>query len=398
MGTRQIVPLVAVLLVQMACSSESTRAHSDWSMPVPAETPVHEFPHVSLEARTEHLMVERDLALAGALGVPFGRLGAVSLDDAGVLYVLDQAGHQVAVFGEEGKVRSVFGRAGGGPGELAYPHLVAVIGDRVFLHSRRLARLSVFDLQGNHVADHGMPGSFTPALMTGAGDGFLAVDAQEAMVTSEGPRPARWSVGLHSLDGKLVHKIFELERKPDAYWANPRGGGEIPVTAPDPRGAFSAGAVYVTDGRAYQVLALTPGGDPVWALRTDYTAPGPSEEFKRSVIGSDLPEYGPGWRVSSDPGSLFWPEHFATIENLEVDGSGNLYVFLHADRTREEWQEIHRPVPVDVYSPDGERLFTGLSPIDGWDAARGDYLYRIERDPATQEYVVARYRLQRPGD
>ncbi len=54
------------------------------------------------------------------------------------------------------------------------------------------------------------------------------------------------------------------------------------------------------------------------------------------------------------------------------------------------------PVPVDVYSPAGERLLSGLSPIDSWDSASGDYLYRVETDPDTEERVVVRYRLVEP--
>jgi hypothetical protein len=51
---------------------------------------------------------------------------------------------------------------------------------------------------------------------------------------------------------------------------------------------------------------------------------------------------------------------------------------------------------VDVYSRDGERLFTGT--IDGpfWMAAQGDYVYSIEEDPETAEYAVTRRRIEEP--
>ncbi len=57
-----------------------------------------------------------------------------------------------------------------------------------------------------------------------------------------------------------------------------------------------------------------------------------------------------------------------------------------------------KPVPVDVYSPKGERIFAGLIPIPTWSAALGDRVYRLETDPATDEPVVVRYRLVLPGE
>ncbi len=54
------------------------------------------------------------------------------------------------------------------------------------------------------------------------------------------------------------------------------------------------------------------------------------------------------------------------------------------------------PVPVDIYSPKGERLFSGMIPIDSWHSAVGSHLYRIETDPETEEQIVVRYRLVEP--
>ena len=93
-----------------------------------------------------------------------------------------------------------------------------------------------------------------------------------------------------------------------------------------------------------------------------------------------------------------WPGRYAAIENLEVDGHGNLWVFSHADRGPDTVRGADGPVPVDVYSPEGERLFSGMIAIAAWDSALGDHVYRIETDPDTEEQVVARYRLVEPFD
>ena len=73
-----------------------------------------------------------------------------------------------------------------------------------------------------------------------------------------------------------------------------------------------------------------------------------------------------------------------------------MYVFPHAARTRETAYRTDRPVPVDIYSPEGERLFSGMIAIEDWDSAMGDHVFRIETDPTTEEQVVVRYRLVEP--
>ena len=96
------------------------------------------------------------------------------------------------------------------------------------------------------------------------------------------------------------------------------------------------------------------------------------------------------------PSNFTWPERYAAIESLEVDGHGNLWVFPHTDRGPATSRRADGPVPVDVYSPEGERLFSGMIAIEGWDSALGDHVYRVETDAATEEQVVARYRLVEP--
>ena len=51
---------------------------------------------------------------------------------------------------------------------------------------------------------------------------------------------------------------------------------------------------------------------------------------------------------------------------------------------------------MDVYSPEGERIFAGFISIANWSAALGDHLYRLETDPATDEPLIVRYRLVEP--
>jgi hypothetical protein len=114
-----------------------------------------------------------------------------------------------------------------------------------------------------------------------------------------------------------------------------------------------------------------------------------SEEHKRAIV-ADLAERIEGLAYQH----FHWPERYATIEALEIDGHGNVYVFPHApsSRRRDDRDETDS-VPVDVYDADGTRIFTGWSDIPTWDTVHSDAIYRIEVDPASGEQVVARYRL-----
>ncbi|MGD8817073.1 MAG: hypothetical protein PVJ51_07795, partial [Acidobacteriota bacterium] len=70
---------------------------------------------------------------------------------------------------------------------------------------------------------------------------------------------------------------------------------------------------------------------------------------------------------------------------------GHLYVFPFIPGS---WDRPEQPV--DVYSTDGEHLFSGMIPMVRWESARGDYVYGIRRDPDTDESTAVRYRLIEP--
>ncbi|MGD8327992.1 MAG: hypothetical protein PVJ49_01070 [Acidobacteriota bacterium] len=82
---------------------------------------------------------------------------------------------------------------------------------------------------------------------------------------------------------------------------------------------------------------------------------------------------------------------WAHLEPLRVDGHGHLYVFPFIPGS---WDRPEQPV--DVYSTDGEHLFSGMIPMVRWESARGDYVYGIRRDPDTDESTAVRYRLIEP--
>jgi len=51
---------------------------------------------------------------------------------------------------------------------------------------------------------------------------------------------------------------------------------------------------------------------------------------------------------------------------------------------------------VDVYAPDGERLFTGMATPRFWVHAEGDFIYETVIDPLSEEWIVRKSRLVEP--
>jgi len=73
----------------------------------------------------------------------------VDVDSSGRIYVLDQTAHRVAVFDSLGRLVTVFGREGGGPGELRSPLAVAVSAEgEVVVHDASKGSLVWFDSSG----------------------------------------------------------------------------------------------------------------------------------------------------------------------------------------------------------------------------------------------------------
>jgi len=389
-----LAPCVLMLcLLPLSCTPEEPLHFADWTIPVPEGTEIIGYAHVSDEDRAGTLELDRDLVLTVAYDQPFYQPADVAATADGRIYVLDAGNHRVVVFDADGVPLRSFGGEGQGPGEFASPRRMCLTADQAVVYDSRNRRLSVFALTGELVADHAPAGTLRPQEMKGAGDHLLLVDSAAGFIP---PKVAPWIVGKYSLDGERLMEFVEWDAEATIYWSLGATSGSVPMRAPFPVGTFSAeGSAYVTNGDEYQILAVSSEGTASWALRVNYEPPEPSREEKEATANFLIDRIG-----EMVEGLAFehfiWPERYPAIENLEVDGKGNLYVFSHAPRSPLSWRQATEPVPVDVYSPEGDRVFSGMSPIDSWHSAVGSHLYRIETDPETEEQIVVRYRLVEP--
>ena len=386
---KTLMTVLAIALVSLACTPEPLE-FADWTIPVPEGTRVIEYAGVSPEERTERIELVEDLVIGGDTDdqkYSFYSLRSVAVDDAGRIYVADAGDHQVKVYDENGNHLMNLGREGQGPGEFSGPGWATIAGSLLVVADMRL---SIWDLSGQHLGDK-MFGINIPWSLAGRADG--SVIARYPGITESGRQggavivrwdsEAREQARYPSLPdaAPLFYPSREVRPRISLYV-----GSEMPSYAAGPEGP-----VYITPSVENQVFAFDGAGKMVWALRVaEPRRPLSRIEIDRAMetVHSRFP--------NAIESQIDWPEHQPALSHLLVDGHGHLYVFPYfvAGLEPDEYK-------VDVYSAEGERLFTGLmsSKVELWNqmlATHGDALYDVRNHKMNAEWQVARYRLVEP--
>ncbi len=383
----------SLLLALVACAE--TPELPEITLPLPEGTPIIDHPAVPPDERVATLEWQRELALDEAFGVALYRPRQVAISAGGDIFVLDGGNDRVVVFDPTGEPLREFGRSGQGPGEFRSPTALGVAADKVVIVDTLRRRINVFTTEGEHVSDHTLEEGFPAREMAGLGNQLVVVNASPTPLPvqkgSEAPIVA-WSVGVYSPAGVEQTRLIELEDTARARYMSETLVGKLPITDAHPRGALApGGGIFAAAADQYQVLALDAAGGARWVLRVPWPVEPVSETLRQSVLASQRE------RIEQAILEVHWPERFAAVVNIEADGAGNLYVFPYAVDAYFEPDLDRRPpgtVPVDVYGPDGRRLFAGLTDIPSWNAHHGDRICRIEPDPETAEDVVACYALR----
>jgi 6-bladed beta-propeller protein len=356
--------------------------------------------------RTQAIRVVRDLTIS-ARGDDFdyligNRSPHVSVDDAGTMYVADVGNARVLVFDRNGSHVRTIGREGQGPGEFSFPMAAVVAGDRLYVSDSNASRLSRWTLAGELEWDIRVgvfPGYFVPPAL-GLEDGTW-------MIRFRLPRTSTEVVAHMSVDGDRIAEVApnEVPGRTGYPPDNPRlmlfVGSAPPLFAPDP-----TGGAYITPLEEYQIFSYGLDGEMRWALQV------PAE---RSPIDRAEKEWATGWfQANGYPNAqveeIEWLDSQYALADIKVDGQGRIYAFPFVSR-----DVLHQRLPVDVYAPDGTRVFAGWLEGEigdlywtgawkpgpllslGWQTARDDYVYGAREDPLTGVYEIVRYRLEFPG-
>lgn len=388
----------AFLFLCVACGGGELE-FADWMPPVDEGTPIFEYVGVSMEERQgKEIGAVEDLILGAdftRLQEVFYQISGVVPDPSGNIYVLERGNNRVQVFDPEGTYLLTIGRQGEGPGEFNRPFYLALTGDQLVVRAAT-RRISIWNLDGTHDRDIQLPRSFRQ--FVGIDGGFVATYSRQ-LGDPEPPAQfpsSRQSFAAFGTDAEEKQVYVELdEPPPEAIEIGGRligfssGGFFIPTWTP----RFTAardGSFYLTVSEDYQVHAYGPRR---WSLRVAW----PRDEVTGAHIDNVMAGFTDGLFAEMRESDVEWVEQFQAITNLEIDGHGHLYVFpfyepLNAPRPPDtEPPEIDRPV--DVFSADGEHLFSGMISISDWSGALGDFVYRSRLNP---EAEVVRYRLVEP--
>jgi hypothetical protein len=388
---RRALLLPAVLVAAtLACAEPLELA--EWRIDVPPATPIIELQGVPLEERdagtvrlVDDLVLGADNATTEAL--LYRPVGIVAAAD-GRMFVADGGDRRVLRFAADGGYLGSFGREGQGPGELLNIFSMAIAGDRIVIEDLRNGRLSVWTTEGEHVADHSLDKELMD--LEGVGnEGFAST-----FTSGEADGGRRLVAAIHGLDGSERARLFDVPAPPIRIIR--MGPGISNSTAELVRGSIAAldhpkvikavgagGVIYVSPAHEYQVLAMSPDGGALWALRVAWRRPARSLSARQRVIDQAV-------RAGDGPaavGDFDWPPAQA-VELLRTDGAGRLYVF--PTKPREDDAPVG-PRMVDVYSSAGDFLAAGL--VDHiWTHARGDHVYGL-RTNERDEWVAVRYHL-----
>ena len=358
---------------------------AEWTIPVAEGTRIVDYDDPPSEARTGRVEMVEDLVVGPRGEDPdylFFQPSGVAVDADGLMYVVDRGNRHVQVFDDAGEHVRTLGQEGQGPGELQRPAGVAIAGNRVIVSDQGNRRLSIWDLDGMHLGDAPVSGRFDGAIYGTQGGSFVG-----GMPRRLEDRSEVVGVALFSIEGTATVGYVDLAEPEDLVLMGDGGGMVFPRLTGGPSfAATTGGDVYATAGQEYQILAFDSSGAPRWALRAARPQQAFTEEHKDAVLAPIRDRFED---LAAMP--IEWPGFVYTISRLAIDGHGHLYVFPHYFRDFGP-QEL----PVEVYSPQGERLFAGTMSEGGWSAARGDFVYSMRRNEQTEERELVRFRLVEP--
>ncbi|MGD8327988.1 MAG: hypothetical protein PVJ49_01050 [Acidobacteriota bacterium] len=395
--------LVIILVIASACSGFDPDAPwtlssgpEDAPTPIPEGTRIIEHEAVPIDERSEQIGLVEDLVIPGGIE-PFYRPIDIDVDAAGNIYVFDAGNQNVVTFDRYGNYTRTLGRGGQGPGEIGEGGRIAIVSG--YLVHLLWNRVNVWSETGESIGSFNMRVVVRMSLVGGTEEGLLVGFVRRRGATG---RQVVVAVDLEGSSERELVDLPSLKQLMVIQGSRARSTG-VPVARPD-IAMTPSGDIYATAGSDYEVLALAADGRARWAIRVPWPRLALTDDridqALRHVMGRDEDNDIPSTMIDVRRSDVEWPELLPALiggasrpyaRPLAVDGHGHLYVFPFFP---EDWDRPDQPV--DVYSREGEHLFSGMIPMVRWESARADYIYGIGRDPVSEEYTVVRYRLIEP--
>ncbi|MFQ5743997.1 MAG: 6-bladed beta-propeller [Acidobacteriota bacterium] len=343
----------------------------------PGQIPIREYPPVPAEQRAaSRILLEEDLVLEDdetTLEHAFYYISGLDVDARGNIYALDAGAYEVRVFAHDGSHLFSFGRQGQGPGEFEQPRAIALLKDQIAVLAGP-RKLSIWSRTGQHENDYALDDTFMLAF-------GIDRNAFVGIVADGYGNPRLWPFAVATVSS-VGRELARFARTTTVR--------ATPTTGPIPRvvrplwAVSRGGAVYVTSAHEYEVAAYSADGTPAWTIRVDQPPRTvTAEDIDRAMEIARRRQPGVG-RADFDE----WPERFPALSYIAVDGHGHLYVYPFIWRG-----DVRTERPVDVYSPEGEWIFSAMIKDYLWWIGWDNYLYAFGEHPENGESSVFRFRI-----
>lgn len=344
------------------------------------------------------------------LGIaPVVSIGSIDGDDAlfrvagahrmsdGVIVVANNGTRELKYFDVRGRLIGKAAGQGAGPGEFQEMAFTVSCGvDSVYVWDSRLARLSVFSVNGEYIraVTIRMPDGSTPSGTGTCDDGMLLMRREHTPVLQEGPYRNRMDLVVFDLDGNLLHNVGDFSGSERYYVVDPpsildRPLGKITLHAVGGR------RVYVGTADNYELRVLTLDGRTRRLIRMNRTDLSITQTHLDRYIAAEVDRVGSDERRRRNE-ERFWrnltyPGTFPAFGNLLLDSQGNVWLrdFERPGDTVRTWI---------VLASSGEQLASLVVPRELRVYEVGvDYVLGRTRDDLGVERVRL-YELVKPSD
>ncbi len=351
-----------------------------------------------------HVAANPELDIGIADGDPrytlYNVVGAKRLSD-GVIAVANSGTHEIRLYDTSGTYLRSLGREGAGPGEFeSLTWMGTIPGDSIMAWDHSLTRMSVFTRRGEFirslVPDPEPAGLFPQVYGAFSNGSFVVASGWDASALAQAGEGVRrdWITFFHyGRNGELLDTIV---RSPGAEtYLTKNGPGFSTNPVPFAHEAFVAVGgkrFFVGDNSRNHIRVLTPAGQPIGDIVTDYRPKRVTEHdverYKHDRLEKIVVE---SYRATQEKvlSEVPFPKTTPFFGGIKVDSAADgIWVgdYLLVENTPREWTvfdsqggklaTVQTPVGLEIFQIGADFLLGGFDDDAGTEHVR---LYRLDR-------------------